>query len=109
MDNLHAEQVRTHLRDWTGRTVYIHLEVNPGAYWRNGSGVLMAAHVHGEGSYRVYLELDSGVGLIQVDGLTHMELTPEHLIVIGFDDSERLARTLEMALTPFPMNEGEQV
>ncbi|MCY0875831.1 MAG: DUF1806 family protein [Firmicutes bacterium] len=108
MERLQASVVANRLQDWTGQRVYVHLEVNPGAYWRNGSAVLSRGHVKGDGSYRVYLELDDGSGMIHVDDLTHMEVTDDMLIVIGFDDIERLARTLEVSLRPFPMRGEEE-
>ena len=101
MEPLHPERLRAHLEQLVGNTVYIHLEVNPGAYWRNGQAILHAAHVRGEHDYRVFLELDAGLGLIQVDQLTHMQLAEDQVICTGYDEHERLARTVEISRKPF--------
>lgn len=109
MERLQAQELQRRLNAWSGRTVYVHLEVNPGAYWRNGAATLTRAHVMGIGpSYRVYLEFADGDSLIHTDDVTHMELTDDLLIAIGFDEHERLARTLEVSLRPLPMKGGEE-
>lgn len=111
MERLKADVVTKRLATWVGQQVYIHLEVNPGAYWRNGSAVLVRGHVKGEGPFRVYLELQGGEGgeLIHIDDLTHMEVQDDLIIVIAFDDMDRLSRTLEVSRKPFPMRGEEQV
>lgn len=109
MEKFRVDQVNKRLAQWANKQVFLHLEVNPGAYWRGGTGVLQASHVKGEGPYRLYVELDNGTGPIQVDNLTHMELTDTLLVVLGLDESERLARTLELSLQPLLMRERETV
>jgi len=111
LERIKADVVAQRLATWAGQQVYIHLEVNPGAYWRNGSAVLVRGYVKGEGPFRVYLELQGAEGgeLIHIDDLTHMEVQDDLLIVIAFDDIERLSRTLEVSPTPFPMRGEEQV
>lgn len=104
MDVFAAPAVDRRLREWTGRAIFIHLEVNPGAYWRNGKAVLSQGYVRGAGPYRVFLKLDDGVSLIQVDDLTHMQITEDALILIGYDEQQRLARTIEVSERPFAMN-----
>lgn len=104
MDAFAVSVVEGRLREWTDRTVFIHLEVNPGAYWRNGKAVLKEGYVRGAGPYRVFLKLDGGTSLIQVDDLTHMEISGDTLILIGFDEQQRLARTVEVSLRPFSMD-----
>lgn len=101
MAPLDARVVANALDAWRGRRVYIHLEVNPGAYWRNGGGRLEAAYVRGDGPHRIFLRIDGG--LIQVDGLTHMALADGLVICTGYDDVERLARTVEVGLEPFAL------
>ena len=84
-----------------GGRVYIHLEVNPGAYWRNGGGRLDAAHVRGDGPYRLFLRIDGG--LLQIDALTHMAVADGMVVCTGYDDLQRLARTVEVGLEPFAL------
>lgn len=104
MESFVVEQVEEILSKWRGATVYIHLEVNPGAYWRNGQTTLVASHVKGNGPYRIFLQLDDGNGLIHVDDLTHMQIHADTMIATGYDEKDRLARTLEVSLHPFAMD-----
>ena len=103
MEPIDGKRVEMRLREWEGRDLYVHLEVNPGAYWRNGRARLLRGHARGGGPVRVFLELDGGAGLIHADDLTHMELSPDLLICTGYDEHGRLARTLEVGTAPFPM------
>jgi len=91
------------LEQFEGQVLYIHLEVNRGAYHRNARVMLQAAHVRGDGPYRLFLNLDDGLGLIHVDDLTHMQLTNEMVICTGYDSSDRIARTIEISVVPFSM------
>lgn len=101
MQPMNREAAAAALHAWTGRDVFIHLEVNPGAYWRNGRARLARAHIKGDGPYRVYLELDEGQGLIHIDDVTHLQVEPELVIFTAYDDLDRIARTLEVSLRPF--------
>lgn len=101
MAPLVARTVADALDAWRGRRVYIHLEVNPGAYWRNGGGRLEAAHVRGDGPYRLFLRIEGG--LIQIDTLTHMAVSDGMVICTGYDDVQRLARTVEVGVEPFAL------
>ena len=103
MQPFQPDEVSKQLTQWLHRQIYIHLEVNPGAYWRNGTGVLHAVYVKGEGPWRIFLQLDDAAGLIQIDDLTHMSLQAHVVVCIGFDDRQRLARTIEISRTPFPI------
>lgn len=103
MEQLNPNVVEHQLQQWVNRLVYVHLEVNPGAYWRNGSAVLTSVHVKGSGHFRVFLEFDGGRGLIHVDDLTHMSVDEQMVICTGYDNQDRLARTIEVSLQPFPM------
>ncbi len=96
-------QLLTALTRWYGLPVYIHLEVNPGAYWRNGKAVLHTAFVRGAGPYRVFLAIDAEQGLIQMDQLTHMQLTDHQVICSAYDRQQRLSRTLEVSIKPFAL------
>ena len=103
MSPLEPEKVLSALQQWIGQAVFVHLEVNPGAYWRNGSGSLNAVHVKGEGPFRLFLEFNQKQGLIQMDELTHMSISPDVVICTAYDGHERIARTIEVSLTPFSM------
>jgi len=107
MELLNANRVLAILSDWVGQPVWLHVEVNPGAYWRGAAGTLAAVHVKGDGPFRLYVEVSDG--LIQVDELTHMDLTEGLVVVIGFGDSDRLARTLEISKQPLLLQTEESV
>jgi hypothetical protein len=91
------------LQQWVGEIIYIHIEINPGGYFRNGKATLERVHVKGNNSYRIYLELERQEAIIHVDDLTHMSLEEDLVIVTGYDDHQRLARTLEISLKPFEL------
>jgi hypothetical protein len=106
MEPIQPDAVLRHANLLLERDVYLHFEVNPGGYWRNGKSVLKAIHVKGEGPYRAFLRLMSEIsggepGLIQVNDVTHMELGDEYLILTGYDDKGRIAQTIEVSLSPF--------
>jgi hypothetical protein len=103
MEQIVPDLLFKNLQKWRGQKIYIHFEVNPGGYFRNGKALLDEAHVKGEGSYRVYLELDSKQSIIHVDQLTHMSITKEQIILMSYDEHQRLARTLEISTKPFSM------
>lgn len=103
MVHIDAKRLAESLQEWRGQRVFIHLEVNPGAYWRGGGAVLDAAHVRGNGPYRVFLELDGRTGLIQMDELTHMDVSDGLVIATAYDEHERIARTIEISRAPFPL------
>lgn len=110
MESIDKAKIEAKAAEFLQQQVYIHLEVNPGAYWRNGAARLQALHIKGDEPYRLFLELagtsaqeaDEG-GLIQVNDLTHMELGPNLLIFSGYDDKGRIAQTLEISLSPFSL------
>ena len=101
MEKIVSEVLLKSLQKLKGEQVFIHLEVNPGGYFRNGSAAVYDVHVKGEGHYRVYLELDEKQAIIHVDNLTHMRLSNDEIILIGYDEHHRLARTLEISSKPF--------
>jgi hypothetical protein len=103
MEQISSDLLLTKLQQWIGKDLYIHIEVNPGGYFRNGKASLHNVHIKGHGSFRVFLELDQQQSIIHVDTLTHMTITDEQVILIGFDTHDRLARTLEISSRPFPI------
>jgi hypothetical protein len=103
MERIVPDLLLKSLKKLIGQKVYIHFEVNPGGYFRNGNATLYDAHVKGEGNFRVYLELEKKESIIHVDQLTHMSITKEQIILMGYDEYDRLARTLEISNKPFSM------
>ncbi len=89
------------VQQWKGKDVYIHIEINPGGYFRNGKASLDEVYVKGNNTYRIYLELDQKQSIIHVDDLTHMSIEDDLVIITAYDDFQRLARTLEISLKPF--------
>lgn len=100
MQPMRCEEVVQKLSQWLGQQIFVHLEVNRGAYWRNGRALLKAVHVRGDGPFRLFLELDDA-GLIQADDLTHMEIVEKLVICTAYDEHHRLARTVEVSTEPF--------
>ncbi|MFC3885509.1 DUF1806 family protein [Bacillus songklensis] len=103
MEPISSELLLTKLQQWIGKNIYIHIEINPGGYFRNGKALLDRVHIKGHGSFRVFLELDQHQSIIHVDDLTHMSIADELVIVTGYDTYDRLARTLEISSRPFPI------
>jgi len=103
MKEIVSDFLLINLQKLIGQKVYIHFEINPGGYFRNGTALLSDVHVKGEKSYRVYLELDAKQSIIHVDNLTHMKVTDEQIILMGYDEYDRLARSLEISCNPFSM------
>ncbi|WP_157801009.1 DUF1806 family protein [Bacillus solitudinis] len=103
MEKLSPDLLLKKLQQWVGTNIYIHIEVNPGGYFRNGKASLQRAHVKGEHGFRVFLELDDQKSIIHVDQLTHMDIADDLVIVTGYDEHDRLARTLEISSQPFPI------
>lgn len=91
------------LEKFLHQSIYVHLEVNPGAYTRNHGMRLCATHVRGNHPYRVFLTFDDGVGVLHIDDVTHMDLSENLVIVTGYDEHDRIARTLELSRTPLSM------
>ena len=102
MEPIEAQKVGKQLESWLNSEVFVHLEVNPGAYWRSGKGKLKRVHVKGDGPFRVFLEFEDA-GLIHVDDLTHMQVDGDMVICTGYDHHDRIARTLEVSTRAFPI------
>ncbi|MBM7571653.1 DUF1806 family protein [Aquibacillus albus] len=103
MENISSELLLKKLQHWVGTNIYIHMEINPGGYFRNGKACLERVHVKGEQAFRVFLELDQQESIIHVDHLTHMHIADDLVVVTGYDEHDRLARTLEISSQPFPI------
>jgi hypothetical protein len=98
---INSQALLDKLQQWLGTNIYIHIEINPGGYFRNGKATLSNVHVKGNQPFRVFLEMDQQQSIIQVDDLTHMSISEELVVICGYDHVERLARTLEISSKPF--------
>ena len=96
--------VRAALARFAGQGVYVHAECIPGGFVRNARFEVAAAELRGEGRYRVALRCQEGAW-VRLEDLTHWELDPQgRLMLLAFGDAEqRLSRTLELSLQPFPV------
>lgn len=97
------------LERYAGRTLHMHLETTAGAYTQGGFGAFLRGvpievgrlRVHGTGPYRAGLE--TGVGFVYAEGLTHWEVDGEgRLLLEGHDDEGRL--TVALILSPTPLS-----
>jgi hypothetical protein len=98
---INSQSLLDKLQQWLGINIYLHIEINPGGYYRNGKATLSNVHVKGDRSFRVFLEMDQQQSIIQVDDLTHMSISEELVVISGYDHVDRLARTLEISSNPF--------
>lgn len=98
-----AAAVQAALDGLAGQSVYVHAEVIPGGFLRNLRVEVVAAYLRGGASCRVALRC-SGDAWVRMEDLTHWERDAEgRLIFCAFgDEQERLSRTLELSLAPFP-------
>ena len=97
------DRLEAALKLFEDHKVYFHLEVNPGAYYRNAVGHVDTIYVRGEGPFRLFISMKEPEGLIQIDQVTHCEIDPERVFVIGYDDQQRLARMVAISFQPFSM------
>jgi hypothetical protein len=113
---IHVSEVQSALELYVNRDVYLHLETTNGAYAnlrdanqmavsayiRNGLVRFERASIQGTGPYRVGLKMNNG--WIYAQGLTDWEVTDENqLLLAGHDPKGRLAVSLELSFTPFPV------
>lgn len=91
------------LAGFADQTVYVHAECIPGGFVRNARLEVISAQLRGDGRYRVALR-GRGDAWVRVEDLTHWEIdTQGRLLLLAFGDAEqRLSRTLELSLQPFP-------
>lgn len=106
MELLQKEVVLEALQQFIGKHAYMHVEVNPGAYLRNSKVQISSVYVLGDNPYRIFLQFDGGQALLQMDNVTHMLVTQDIVIATGYDEYGRLARTIEISLTPFDVVGG---
>jgi len=99
---LERHEIMDWLERFRGTTVYLHVEVTPGAFVRNAKTDIAAVHAAGDGPFRVALELPDR-GWIRVEGLTHGLLDEQgRLLLAGHDELGRLTTALQLSREPFP-------
>lgn len=102
MQPIIASELESNLRQYEGHTVYLHVEVTPGAFVRNMKTLILKSYAAGTGPFRVALKLPDH-GWVRVEGLTHGLMDEkERLILAGHDDNGRLTAALEISREPFP-------
>lgn len=117
MEPISRESAQVQLERFVNQDVYLHLETTNGAYAalnsentmaiaayiRNGIVRFERAVMAGQGPYRVGLKMDNG-GWIYAEGLTDWEVDDENrLLLAGHDSEGRIAISLQLSMTPFPM------
>ena len=95
--------VQEALARFAGQSVYVHAECIPGGFIRNARLEVVSAQLRGDGRYRVALRCH-GDAWVRLEDLTHWEVDAQgRLLLLAFGDAEqRLSRTLELSLQPFP-------
>ncbi|WAH35999.1 YojF family protein [Alicyclobacillus dauci] len=124
MQSIDRDSVQSELSRYLNQEVYLHLETTNGAYAahrfgqpmavcayiRNGKVKFHRATITGdEKPYRVGLKMEDG--WIYAQGLTDFEIDEKgRLLLAGHDDEGRLAISMELSKTPFPMGviDGEE-
>lgn len=116
MGPISSNSVQTELERYVNHEVYLHLETTNGAYAalnsenamaiaayiRNGRVRFERAVITGNGPYRVGLKMNDG--WIYAEGLTDWEVDEQgRLLMAGHDSEGRLAISLELSFSPFPM------
>ncbi|GMA62463.1 YojF family protein [Alicyclobacillus fastidiosus] len=117
MQPIQVDVVQTKLSEYLNQEVYLHLETTNGAYAahrfgqpmavcayiRNGKVKFERASIAGDKPYRVGLKMADG--WIYAQGLTDFEVDGlGRLLLAGHDEEGRLAVSLELSRTPFPMS-----
>ncbi len=95
--------VQAALDRFSGQAAYIHAELIPGGFLRNMRVHIREAYLRGGDRCRVALRCADDAW-VRMEDLTHWEIDREdRLIFCAFgDEQQRLARTLEVSLRPFP-------
>ncbi len=108
MQPIKIDAVEQALDAFLHRVVYLHLETTAGAYTAGGFGAfirnaklqLRSARVRGSGPFR--LCLDTEIGMVYAEGLTHWEEdTAGRLLLAGHDAQGRLTVSCEVSPEPF--------
>ena len=116
MGPISRDAVQSVLSRFVDQDVYLHLETTNGAYAalksentmaiaayiRNGLVRFERAVITGNGPFRAGLKMQDG--WIYAEGLTDWEEDSEgHLLLAGHDTEGRIAISLQLSTTPFPM------
>lgn len=117
MQPIDLDEVTVKLQEYLNEDVYLHLETTNGAYAahrfgqqmavcayiRNGKVQFHRAKITGDKPYRVGLKMTDG--WIYAQGLTDYEVAEgSRLLLAGHDDEGRLAVSLQLSKTPWPMS-----
>lgn len=90
------------MRGFSGRRVYLHVEVTPGTFLRNLTTDIEEVVLRDDnGSYRLALR-SAGDGWVVMEGLTHMSMgegAPLHLCTLVEED--RLTRVIQISEEAF--------
>ncbi|WP_067718909.1 DUF1806 family protein [Ferroacidibacillus organovorans] len=97
------KKIAAHLDPMCGTPVFLHMEVNPGAYIRNAMVTLERYHVRGQGVYRIYLQFADQQGILHMDDVTEARVEDGRVLFVGYDEMERIARTLVISSQPLSM------
>lgn len=115
MQPIDLAQLEPRLEALAGRQLYLHLETTAGAYTAGGFGAFIRnariavrrVHVLGTGPYRA--GLDTGLGWVYAEGLTHWESGEgDRLLLAGYDEDGRVTVVCELAADPFPVAPAPQ-
>ena len=114
LELIEKDKVQQLLNNYENKEVYVHLEttngayashfgnkgINVGAYIRNAKLTYTNAVIEGDTGFRV--GLNTQLGWVYGEGLTHYELYEnEKLLLAGHDDEGRLMVALQISETPF--------
>ncbi len=106
MERIEEQSTRAALRRFSGKRVYLHFEMTRGGFIRNVLAEIEEAvlRADSDGSFRVALRC-KGDGWVVMEGLTHIDAPagmPLFLATFDDDPDQRLTRTLQLSLEPFP-------
>jgi|SRR5699024_9332594 len=114
LELIEKESVQQLLNKFVDKEVYIHLEttngayashfgnkgINVGAFIRNAKLTYSKAVIEGDRGFRV--GLNTQLGWVYGEGLTHVEwFEDSKLLLAGHDDEGRLMVALQISETPF--------
>lgn len=101
MQPIEAEIVKSHLKNFHGKPVYIHCEITPGGFVRNPTITVVESFLNGTDPYRATLKLTDN-GWVRIEGLTDFEIDHKNrLLLAGHDHLGRLTAALQLSHTPF--------
>lgn len=92
-----AAELTQALRLLAGQSVYLHMEVTPGGFLRNLRTELNEAVLRCDGAtYRLALRCVEH-GWVVLEGLTHMAVQDDVLLICTLEGEDRMTRVLEIS------------